>query len=286
MVWSFEAGGGEPRIAQQKVFLGHEGPVFAAAFSPDGRLVASAGYDKRVLVWNPSTIEDIDFRQLVSNEPLAPQKSRSFEGHSAPVRSVAFSADGQFLLTGGDDNTVRIWETSSGRPHALLRGHSRPVQSCAFSPDGRQVVSVGQEGQIKLWNILDYREMLAVHGRVLAGHDDAILAAAFSRDGSHIVTASRDHTARIFEAATGKPLHVLREGHEFLTSKAIYCNGDKWLLTAAGDNSVRIWDAARGTQLCSLDGTGRNAAVAVSRDAKWVLTGTSDTSASAFGRPH
>ncbi len=143
IVWSFDASGANRRIQQEKVFLGHEGPVFAAAFSPDGQQVASAGHDRRVLVWNPDEIDAIDFKQLVANEPAVPQTSRAFEGHSAPVRSLAFSRDGQSILSGGDDNTVRVWDTLTGRMKAVLRGHSRPVQSCVFSPDGRQVVSDG-----------------------------------------------------------------------------------------------------------------------------------------------
>ena len=279
IVWPFDPNAEPREDAERTVFVGHEGPVFAAAFAPDGARVASAGYDKRVLVWKPEEIDNVDLRQIVANQPTAPQPARAFEGHSAPVRDVSFSADGQSVLSAGDDNTVRIWDVMTGKVDAVLRGHSRPVQSCAFSPDGRNVVSVGQEGQIKSWRILENKEIRTPQGRLLVGHQDAILQGAFSPDGQRIVTASRDHTARIYDAQSGESLFELKEGHDFLASRAIYFNGDRWLLTAAGDNSVRVWDATSGSELCAIEGTGLNAAVAVTTNARYILTGTSANSA-------
>ena len=119
---------------------------------------------------------------------------------------------------------------------------------------------------------------------MLDGHDDAILSAAFSRDGKRIVTASRDHTATVYDAATGQVQRMLKEGHEFLVSRALYFNGGRWLLTAASDNSVRVWDAASGSQLAVMEGTGRNAVAAVSRDSKWILTGKAVKPAAANGQ--
>ncbi len=275
IIWSVDTSGPAPRAIQAKTFLGHKGPVFAAAISPDGRHVASGGSDNRVLVWQPDNIKEVEIKRLVSAAPLAQQESRSFEGHSAPVRALSFSPDSQYVLSGGDDNTVRVWEVETGRLRTLLRGHSRPVQSCAFAPDARHVVSVSQEGQIKLWDMLDYRHVSAGHGQVLAGHEDAILAAAFSPDGSRVVTASRDHSATIFDTPTGSALHRLKEGHDFLASRAIFFAGGKLLATAAGDNTTRIWDAATGRQLSVIEGTGRLATIAVSSDSKWILTGVS-----------
>jgi WD40 repeat protein len=274
IVWSFDSAEARAdlRLAARKVFLGHQGPVFTAAISPDGKQIASGGYDKRVLVWQPELIAEVDLRTLVAtSQPLAPQPARALEGHTGPVRTIRFSGGGEYVISGGDDNTLRVWDSLTGRPHAQLRGHSRPVQACAVSPDGRQLLSGGQEGEVKLWDLVDYRQ--APQGLSLAGHADSVLAAAFSRDGSRLITAGGDHAARVFDAATGQCSATLREGHDFLASRAIYFDGGRRLITAGGDRTVRIWDAASGTQLGLLEQTGRNATVAVSGDGRWILTG-------------
>ncbi len=278
IVWNFDLAKSLPgeRLAASKVFLGHQGAVFSAAYSPDGRQIVTGGYDKRVLIWQPEGIANVDLKQLVATrQPLAPQDSRALEGHAGPVRTVRFSPDGDYVFSGGDDNTVRVWETVTGRPHSQLRGHSRPVESCAIAPDGMQVLSGGQEGQIKLWDLIDYKA--APQGMALAGHADAVLAAAFSRDGSRVITAGSDHAARVFESDSGKSLATLNEGHDFLATRAVYFRDGRRLLTAGGDRTARIWDATTGSQLQALEHTSRNATIAISRDGRWILTGRSET---------
>jgi WD40 repeat protein len=85
------------------------------------------------------------------------------------------------------------------------------------------------------------------------------------------VTSSRDHTARVFDAASGRESLVLKEGHDFLATRAIFFAGGKRLLTAGGDYSVRLWNVATGTQLGSIDQSSRTAAVAISSDARRIL---------------
>jgi len=280
IVWAFDAQiGPQPQV--QKVFVGHQGAVFAVAFSPDSRQVASAGYDKRVHVWRPEDIADLKLAELVTtSQPLNPQSSRALEGHRGPVRTVQFAPTGEYVISGGDDNTIRIWDVATGRPYAELRGHSRPVQACAIAADGSQVFSGGQDGEIKLWDLVDYRP--APQGIALAGHTDAVLAAAFSPDGSRVITAGGDHAARVFASETGVRQATLAEGHDFLTSRAAYFANGTRLLTSGGDRTARIWDASTGSQLMTLENTGRNGAIAVTRDGEWVLAALSlDDSGSA-----
>lgn len=275
IVWDSQTG--EPGAP----FTGHHGPVYSAAFSSTGDAVVTGGYDKRVLVWRPSDVRPYDFTRLTSNSGsvVPPPKFKSLDGHSGPVRTVAFSKDGSRIISGSQDNTIRFWDAEGGQLLKSFRGHDGAVRTVAFAESDQVILSGSHDNSIRKWNISEYEEIRVLQGQVLEGHVDAILSAGFSPDGERIVTASRDRTARTWETFTGQPLKVFAEGHSFLATSAAFFPGGKRLATGAVDNTVRIWDVDSGTQLVRLEHTGRAAALTVSNDGKWVITGGDDNSA-------
>lgn len=275
IVWDTETG--EPGAP----FTGHQGPVYAAAFSSDGVSVVTGGYDKRVLVWQPDDVRPYDFKQIASKNGsvIPPAKFRSLDGHQGPVRAVAFSQDGTRIISGSQDNTIRLWNADGGQLLKSFRGHDGAIRAVAFAESDQIILSGSHDNSIRKWNISEYEEIRVLQSQVLEGHVDAILSAGFSPDGERIVTASRDRTARTWEANTGQALKVFAEGHSFLATSAAFFPGGKRLATGAVDNTVRIWDVDSGTQMLRLEHTGRAAALTVSRDGKWVVTGGDDRTA-------
>ena len=168
---------------------------------------------------------------------------RRLTGHAGNLTSASFSPDGRRAVTTSTDNTVRLWDVSTGKELAVW-----PViapWSARFSPDGNRIVLACNPGPTRVLDAETGKEIV-----VLAGHDDIVTSAAFSPDGKRIVTASKDKTARLWEAATGKQLTLVRGEEEF--GSAAFSPDGQSIVTAGMDSPGRLWDVMTGRQIAVL----------------------------------
>jgi WD40 repeat protein/serine/threonine protein kinase len=290
--------------------LDYPGPVSAVALSADGRLMAAAGPDGRVLLWRTDT-------GAAYGPPLA---------HPAGVHGLAFLPDTHTLLTGCADGAARLWDCDRGallgEPMTHYSSADRParewpfldgVSAVAVSPDGKSAVTGGGDGTIRLWSLPDGRSLASAVASV-----EPVLAVAFAPDSRSVVSGSCDWEVSRWDGASfqrlGLPQNVgsvvwglafTPDGRTALVGTqqarallrldlttetqaqplkhlgcvaAVACTPDGRLLVSGGwDQVTRLWDAATGRPFGPpLPALGAVASVAVSRDGRFVAAGSEE----------
>jgi WD40 repeat protein len=226
-------------MAMGGMAAGFAGPMTAVCFSPDGTLLASAGWDRTIQLWDVQAGKE---RTLLN-------KGHALKGHAGPVTSVCFSPDGKTLASASQDATIKLWDVPTGKELATRRGHKGAVSSVCFSPDGRTLASAGEDRTVKLW---DARTGPAF--ATLTGHDQPVSCVCFSPDGLKLVsadgTADRRQrqaggTVKLWDVWTGQAAATLPGAafpggrHDPVTAVCFSPDG-KTLAVAHSDGSIEL----------------------------------------------
>jgi WD domain, G-beta repeat len=251
--------GSDSTVAEFK----HVAPLSAVAISPDGKLLASAGWEKTlqtVRIWDVATGKEL----------------HACTGHEAEIECLAFSPDGKFLASGAWDKTVRLWDAQTGKAVRQIGTHPDGILCLAFSPDGKLLATgnqdrMAQQGTLHLWEVSTGKAV-----RTIAGHALPVTALAFSADGRRLATGSVDKTVRLFEVDSGKELGRF-EGHENWVQAVAFAPDGRSLASAGADKLVRLWDIAAGKQRYLFEGhTDKVRTLAYAVDGRTLVSGGFD----------
>jgi WD40 repeat protein/tetratricopeptide (TPR) repeat protein len=233
---------------------GHNQNVNAVAYDPSGRLIAVAGEDRRVRLYDTGTLKEV-------GSPLA---------HPAGVLCVAFSPDGQSIATGARDSRLRIWEVQNRTEQKTLEGPANFIQCLAFSPDGKLVACGSFDSTIRVWTLENPEEPV-----VLNGHTKGVESLSFSRDGKTLASAGLDKAVKVWDVAAGKELRSL-QGHADSVEAVLYSPGGRTLATGGADGQIKLWDE-KGAELKTLVGHGEEVmSLAFSPDGLRLAAGGND----------
>ena len=201
----------DPQSGRKKFSLrGHRDTVFGVALDPSGKFLATAGYDRTLVIWD-----------LASRAPL-----HEIRGHNGSIHDLAFHPRGHILATASDDRTVKLWDVATGNRLDTLNQSLKELYCLAFSPDGKQLAAAGVDNRIRVWEISD-------NGRggtnplrySVFAHQGAILKLAYSQDGEVLVSSAEDSLVKTWNADTMSLRRTLPREGDWVTA----------LVTAADD---------------------------------------------------
>ncbi len=255
------------------VLAGHTNRVWSVAFSRDGTTLATGSEDCSVALWDHAN----------------GKRLHQLPHHTHGVRSVTFGRDG-LLASGADDQTIRIYDSTTGNSLKTFHGYPKRVWCLSLIPASGLLLSASEDQKVRLWDmqkgqtvktipLADQRvrasavsttaplfasvgeEQVAhlwnyqtgTHVRQFQGHSNWVRAVALSPDGTRVATGSEDNTAAIWDVQSGRCLHVLT-GHSNWVRAVAFGPGGTILATGSDDCTIRLWETASGHEQTLLEG--------------------------------
>ncbi|NES91235.1 serine/threonine-protein kinase [Okeania sp. SIO2B9] len=274
---------------------GHLSSVSSVAISPDNQMIASGSFDRTIKLWKLSTGELLDSfiaSNIVLSIAFNPKSnilaignvggiiniwdlatgtiSCSLSRHSNSIVSmpVVFSPNGDFIASGSDNRTIKIWHQKTCQLLYSIK-NSRGINVVAFSPDGKILASGSSDNVIKLWevetgNLIDK----------LIGHSRDINTITFSPDGKILVSGSSDKTIKLWSVETGKLIKTIT-GHSDLV-RSVICLDKKTIISGSADKTIKIWQMETGEVIKTLNGHTKDVnSVAISGYDNTIVSGSS-----------
>lgn len=209
---------------------GHRLPINNIAYSPDGQILASAGQDHVIRIWQSST--GLLLRTLIS--------------HRQSINALAFQPDGRILASGDEGGGIRLWNVGSGQLVDSQSLNAGRITCIAYSADGK-FLAFGNDDGFRLATVGSWDDTK------LYPTPRPVTCLAFSPDGRNIATGGKDRVVHVWDRTTGEEVHFLK-GHDGTVNSINYSTDGRYLVSTSADNTVRLWDSHTGEMLSSFTG--------------------------------
>jgi WD40 repeat protein len=240
----------------------HTGSVGVVAVTPDSRYAVSGSNDNTLRLWDLTA-------------PSRPDGNR----HLGQVNAAAITADGRRAVTAAGagsplaaaDNTLKVWDTTTGTELATLNGHLDEVWAVTITPDGRRAVSGSDDHTVRVWDLAGRAPQI-----VLEGHTQKIWDLQVTPDGDHIISASGDGDLRVWDLGSGRGIWTLR-GHDGFVNRVRVTPAGRHAISSSEDRTVRVWDLREGALVRTLRGhEDQTYALALTPDGRRIVSGSGD----------
>ncbi|MGB3346188.1 MAG: tetratricopeptide repeat protein, partial [Candidatus Humimicrobiia bacterium] len=211
-----------------RTFEGHKGWVNCVVITTDGKYIVSGSNDNTLKLWDINTGECL----------------RTFKGHKGWVKSIDVSKlskpvgrtkKKQYIISGSDDGTIKLWDLNNGECLLTFEGHKYGINTIAFSKDDRYIISGSSDNTIKLWD-LNSGECL----RNFEGHNKAVKDLVITPDGGFIISGSLDDTLRLWDLNSSKCLRTFMGHEDDIHTVAITQDGN-YMISSSKNDKLWLW---------------------------------------------
>jgi WD40 repeat protein len=223
-LWLAEpSGGGKP----VRDLVETQDVVFAVAFSPDSKKVATAGADRTIRIF-----------EVESGKLLA-----QIEDHADWIFDIAFSPDGKRLASASRDKTSKVFDVDKKESLVTFPAHVQPVYTVSFIPDGKGVATGGEDNRIRIWNPDNDGKPI----REIGGFGGSVFKLRYTPDGQSLIAAGADKTVAVFKP-NGSQVRRIQGHNDWIYALAISRDG-KTIASGSWDGEVRLWNLSDGKLL-------------------------------------